>query len=159
MLSVQFGAVHIGEKAFECCFSLKTITISGKRRFSVDVKLVNNTRESLKEALKMLLQKDFSRKFSHEAKFILILYYFISTDDEDARAYLKKNAAKLIKQLIETGDVPRLQALLDKTEFVTKRNIDKYIQQAIDCQQQEIFVILTNYKNKIGAYKTPEEEV
>lgn len=106
----------------------------------------------------MLLQKDFSRRFSHGVKFILILDYFIGTGDEDAKAYLKKNAAKLIKQLIETGDVPRLQALLDKTEFVTKRSIDKYIQQAIDQKQQEIFVILTDYKNKIGAYKTPEEE-
>lgn len=42
--------------------------------------------------------------------------------------------------------------LLEKTDFVTKKNIDKFIQYAIDTKQQEIYLTLIHYKDEIGAY-------
>lgn len=151
------GVTSIGNGAFSYCHSLTSITINGNT-LTLDANEIQAAKETINDAWDMLLNKDFARKFSHKVKFKLILDYFFATENEDAKAYLKKNATKVVKQLIDNGDAPRLQNLLDKTKFVTKRNIDKFIEYAIEKQQQELFVILTNYKNQIGAYKKPEKE-
>ena len=106
----------------------------------------------------MLRTKDFSHRFSYDVKTRVILDYFLDTGDEDVKEYVKKNFIKTMKMFIEDGDIERINQIIDKTEFVTKRNIDKFLTTAIDSKQQEIFITLTNYKNKIGAYKTLEEE-
>lgn len=54
----------------------------------------------------------------------------------------------MIKQFIENNDIDRINKILDKTDFVTKRNIDKLCTHATDNNMQEIYDILTEYKNK-----------
>ena len=41
-----------------------------------------------------------------------------------------------MKALIDSGNLELIQVLLEKTDFVTKKNIDKFIQYAIDTKQQ-----------------------
>lgn len=57
-----------------------------------------------------------------------------------------------MKALIDSGNLELIQVLLEKTDFVTKKNIDKFIQYAIDTKQQEIYLTLIHYKDEIGAY-------
>ncbi len=45
-----------------------------------------------------------------------------------------------MKQFIEKGDVDRINQILKKTNFITKRNMDKFINYAT--------TVLTNYKNQ-----------
>jgi hypothetical protein len=98
----------------------------------------------------MLFKKDFSREFDHKVKFKLIMDFFFVAADEDAKNYIKQNFSKIIKQLIENSDMARTIQLIEKTDFVTKRNIDEFIEYAIEKEQHEIYVILTNYKKRIN---------
>lgn len=71
-------------------------------------------------------------------------------DNAEAKAYVKKVLTKGVKMLIDSGNLRLIQVLLEKTDFVTKKNMDKYIQYAIDQKQQEIYLDLIRYKNEIG---------
>ena len=73
-------------------------------------------------------------------------------DNAEAKAYVKKMLTRGMKALIDSGNLELIQVLLEKTDFVTKRNVDKYIQYAIDTKQQEIYLTLIHYKDEIGAY-------
>ena len=53
-------------------------------------------------------------------------------DNAEAKAYVKKMLTKGVKMLIDNGNLQLIQVLQGKTDFVTKKNVDKYIQYAID---------------------------
>ena len=53
--------------------------------------------------------------------------------------------------LIDGGNLELIQVLLGKMDFVTKKNVDKYIQYAIDRKQQEIYLDLIRFKDAIMA--------
>lgn len=72
-------------------------------------------------------------------------------DNAEAKAYVKKMLTKGMKMLIDSGNLQLIQVLLGKMDFVTKKNVDKYIQYAIDRKQQEIYLDLIRYKNAIMA--------
>ena len=72
-------------------------------------------------------------------------------DNAEAKAYVKKMLTKGVKMLIDNGNLQLIQVLLGKTDFVTKKNVDKYIQYAIDKKQKEIYLDLIRYKNAIMA--------
>lgn len=73
-------------------------------------------------------------------------------DSEDAKAYVKNVLTKCMNALINGGNLELIQVLLERTDFVTKKNVDKFIQYAIDTKQQEIYLTLIHYKDEIGAY-------
>ena len=80
-------------------------------------------------------------------------------EDETLNAYIKKNFAKMFKYLIDHDDVETVTAIIQSEKFLTKRNIDKFIQYAIDNRHIEIQVLLTNYKrDKIG-YSDPFQKL
>ena len=58
---------------------------------------------------------------------------------------------KLLTCCFQNGNLQLIQVLLGKTDFVTKKNVDKYIQYVIDQKQQEIYLDLIRYKNAIMA--------
>ncbi|MDE5764704.1 MAG: leucine-rich repeat domain-containing protein [Ruminococcus sp.] len=137
----------IADEAFGYCGSLTSIIINGNE-LKIDYQEIKNAGELITDAIGMLFKKDFSRKFSHKIKFKLIADYFFCTADDDAGAYLKKNAVRIIRQFIENNDIERISKILEKTNFVTKRNIEKLCIHAMDNDMQEIYNILTDYRNK-----------
>jgi hypothetical protein len=150
----------IGKGSFDYCENLRTFVFNnGSLKIKAkDVKEIEADEKSLGDAIDMLFTKDFARKFSHKVKFKLIIDYFFASADDDAKAYIKKNFTKIMKQTIENGDIERTNQLLEKTDFVTKRNIDKFIEYAIEKEQHEIYLILLNYKNEKIGFKSVEEQ-
>ena len=85
-------------------------------------------------------------------KFQLAVALIDLHDNAEAKAYVKKMLTRGVKILIDGGNLGLIQVLLEKTDFVTKKNVDKFIQYAIDTKQQEIYLTLIHYKDEIGAY-------
>jgi uncharacterized membrane protein YvbJ len=75
----------------------------------------------------------------------------------EVKVYIKKKFTKIVKQTIENGDLERINKLLEKTDFVTKKNIDEFIEYAIEKEQHEIYLVLLNYKNDKIGFKSVEE--
>ena len=73
---------------------------------------------------------------------------FIENDSETAAKFIESSAnlAKIMQDLIIHGDSALIFGLLEKGDFFTKRNIDKYIDMAIKAEQTDIYMMLTNYK-------------
>ncbi len=80
-------------------------------------------------------------------------------DDEDVFAYVKKNLIKMLKYAIDENNVEIITAVCKRKNLLTKRNIDKIIEYAIQHTQNggtvEIQAILMRYKNNNIGYSEP----
>jgi hypothetical protein len=77
-------------------------------------------------------------------------------NDEFFHTYVKKNIKKAVKYLIDFEDVENVEKIL-KLGYVTKKNIDEFIEYAIEKEQHEIYLVLLNYKNDKIGFKSVEE--
>ncbi len=106
-------------------------------------------------AFEVLSQKNFSLNVDLKLKYAAVTGYFLNTGDAEAGAYVKKNFSKIIPFLIDCGSVWAVHGLLEKTDFFTKRNIDKFIEYAIAKEQIEIQTALLHHKGEEIGYKDP----
>lgn len=146
-INIPDSVITIGDCAFYHCIKLKGIIINGNE-FKINRTEIENAKENVNDALNMILKKDFSMKFSHKVKFRLIMDYFFCTGDEEAEVYLKKNFSKVMKQCIENNDIDRINKILKKTDFITKRNINHFIAYSAENNKHEVQNILTDYKQQ-----------
>ncbi|GEM_PF-3044262 len=87
-------------------------------------------------------------------------YYLLHTGQENdsIRKYAKRNVIKAAKFFMDVQAVDGLEELL-KTGFVTKANIQKLIDYAIQNQYHESYLILLGYKNKVVGYQNPANKL
>ena len=166
----------IGNWAFACCKSLTSIMIP-KRVINIveaafwgcesltNIKIAISDEKFLIVGYYIEVEKDIvavkemlrTGKMDTEVKMPLCMKFQMAVemidlhDNAEAKAYVKKMLTKGVKMLIDNGNLQLIQVLLGKTDFVTKKNVDKYIQYAIDKKRQEIYLDLIRYKNAIMA--------
>lgn len=126
--------------------SLSTVTIKGIR-FNVNPV---QTWNQFNEAYYMLSIKDFSRKVYTPIKTAVITGYYLESGDETAGAYVKKSITRIIKFLIDENCEYAIQKLLNTSEFINKKNIDKMIEHAHKTGKTSAEAILTSYKQQHG---------
>ena len=56
-----------------------------------------------------------------------------------------------MKKCIACGDTDVIRAFAETDDFISRSCIEKYIQRAIDCNQQEKYDILTAYSLRLKA--------
>ena len=88
-------------------------------------------------------------------RFQTVADYFLASENEGAKAFIKSNFTKTIKLLIDEKKLETIQQLAEYGGFFNKRNIDKLIEYAIDSVQKggslEIQLYLMDFKaNQIG---------
>ena len=147
---------HIGKHAFGECRELHRLCWAG--HCSVDsICLRKDSKKrygtEICEALKMVESKDFSVKLDHGVKFPFIAGMYRETGDAEALAYLKKQAATLMKLYITNGDTDGISYLLTIPGIVTRRNIDKCLELAVAQKQHEIYTMLVRYKAETLGFK------
>lgn len=141
----------IHNDAFFNCVNLTDLTIItniNKIKVNLSHKGNMNTIKTLKNILSLVRNKDFSARLDLKIKYKLIIDYFFATGNNVSEYYIKKNFSKIMKKCIEDNDTDRINKVLENSDFITKRNIDKFITYAIEKKKQDIFIILTSYKNK-----------
>ena len=150
-IAIPDGVTSIGDRAFSSCQNIK-IAVSDKKYFVVDG--YDGAGKGIVAAKKMLQtgKMDTKVKIPLGLKFQLVVKLVDWYDNADAKAYVKKRLTQIMKSLIDNGNLELVEILLEKTDLITKKNIDKFIQYAIDTQQQEIYLALTHYKDEIGVY-------
>lgn len=150
-LTISTNVSEIGEDAFKDCDNLKNITIKGSKS---TVKIYNNkfTKAEKADIIKFITANPDEREqiFSGMSRLVckipLAVFLFLEHDNETAKAYIKKNITKTVKQCVDNDDAENLTSILS-LGYVTKENIDKLIRYAIDSKKPEIQVILSSYKN------------
>lgn len=143
----------IGIWAFACCKSLTSIKIAISDEKVLIVGYYAEVEKDIVAVKEMLRtgKMDTEVKMPLCMKFQMAVEMIDLHDNAEAKAYVKKMLTKGVKMLIDNGNLQLIQVLLGKTDFVTKKNVDKYIQYAIDQKQQEIYLDLICYKNAIMA--------
>ncbi len=141
-ITIPHSVTGIGGCVFECCDNINKIIF-----YSVTFKPENLNYDDFYKAMQMLKTKDFSKKLNGRIKNPVIIGYYLKTEDETAEAYIKKNFAKIFRFIIDNEDIETVTKLLNTGKFVTKKNIDRFIDYAIENKKMEIQVTLMNYKN------------
>ena len=145
--------INIVEAAFWGCESLTNIKIAiSDEKFLIVGYYIEVEKDivTVKEILRTG-KMDTEVKMPLCMKFQLAVKLIDWYDNAEVKAYVKKMLTKGVKMLIDSGNLQLIQVLLGKMDFVTKKNVDKYIQYAINRKQQEIYLDLICYKNAIMA--------
>ncbi len=160
--------------AFEGCAELETVTLLGKPEFEwgphkpiifpqchklskvfykdigIDWGYVRYYKENLNNVLTMIDDKDFSMKVGSMIKHRIVVDFYLQTGDMIAGEFIKKNLLKIIRDFIEHIQVERIQKILEQTDFVTKRNVDKCIESVVGQSEddEKIRTMFVDYKNE-----------
>ena len=159
---------------FEACAELETVTLLGKPEFEwgphksiifpqchklgkvfykdigIDWGYVRYYKENLNNVLTMIDEKDYTLKVGSMIKHRVAVDSYLQTGDAVAGAFIKKNLLKIIRDFIEHIQVERIQKILEQTDFVTKRNVDKCIESVVGQSEddEKIRTMFVDYKNE-----------
>lgn len=162
--------------AFLGCAELETVTLLGKPEFEwgphksiifpqchklgkvfykdigIDWGYVRYYKEDLNNVLTMIDEKDFSLKVGSMIKHRVAVDCYLQNKDALAGEFVKKNLLKIIRDFIEHIQVERIQKILEQTEFVTKKNIDKCIESVVGQTEDDVKIraMFINYKEEKG---------
>ena len=167
------GVTTIGNHAFTACHQLQSVIFSdnainfGTRVFYDCPRLTSANYQGFTFPLigidqeenaifSMIKKRDFSVKMNHDLKYAVILAMFQSQPHDEATiAYIKKIFSKVFCYLIDREDIDTITNLINSNLFLTKRNIDKYIEYAIANGYTEIQILLMNHKAEKIGYSDP----
>jgi len=176
------GLVSIGGLAFAHCKNLEQIKIPESVSFMGDLAFLGC--DAMKPRPLMLLdgnwfyrpensddipdfrmkdlirEKNYTARLDSEIKYDLLFQMFLyDLDQENFSAYLKKKFPDMFRYLIRKENIRCIQKILDSGGFITQRNIDKFIQYAIENQKTQVQILLINYKYQHFDFKQIGEEL
>ena len=133
-VTIGSGVKELGYAVFSNCYRLKTVTVAG---MTITKPSAANS-EQIGDICNMILQKDYA--------------------EENLFPYIKKNFTKFMTFLTETGNAAAITKAIENGKLLTKRNIDKFIELAINGGQHEIYLLLVNCKSEMTGLTDPTEK-
>ena len=157
LLSVNIpdSVTSIGSSAFSFCSSLISVTIDG-----ATINLPETENVETGNILSMIIKKHYSIKINNDIKYnVIFQMYALGLDKEGVSAYISENFSDMFPVLINMNHTEILQKILDSEKFVTKKNIDEFIQYTIDQQKHQSQIALTDYKQQKGWYQEIDKKL
>ena len=103
------------------------------------------------DTLDEIIDDDIMNPIDFSTKCQFVAQVFLKDHQPEAEAYIKENISEILPYFIDIDDYATVKGLLEHGKFVTKRNIMKFIDYAIEHTQNggdmQIQVLLMNYKN------------
>ena len=155
-VTIGSGIREIGCAVFRGCYALKKVTVSG-----VTITIPGKAHsEEIGDICNMILSGDYAVKMAHPVKFAVLAQLFLAGyDEENLFPYIKKNFSKFCAFLIGTGNTAAVTKAIANGKLLTRRNLDKFIELAIEKQQHEIYILLLNCKEETTAPADPTEKL
>ena len=151
-ITIPDSVTNIGYCAFQGCKKIKKLQICG---YTIDGKKIDFDKfdkVDRSDITTMLDKKDYSMKMSHPIKFQFVTQVYLRDGQPEAEVYIKKNISKILPFFIDINDYETVKVLLESGKFVTKRNIMKFVDYAIENTQKggdmQIQVLIMNYRNE-----------
>ena len=149
-ITIPESVQRIGNNALGCCNALSVIKLHPDDPEMVrDYRSIRYLEEAIQTGFRILQTGDTSIPLDHNLKYTFIVLHFLRTKDSRFKLYIQKNIRKIMKKCIACGDTDVIRAFAETDDFITKGCIDKYIQRALDSNQQEIYDILTAYSRRM----------
>lgn len=146
---------RIGVHPFENCRQLQKITIGNTVLTEQDIHfLKKRTNTTISDIVTAMTRQ--TNRLPNNLKYpVTWLLFCKGIRDNEILLRIKSEFSKMFKYAIHNNDVSVVEAVLQHNRFLTKRNIDIYINYAIDCGKTEIQVLLLDHKNKHIGYTDP----
>ena len=150
---------EIGNDAFFGCWGLKRrpmMFADGKLLYMPE----NSFLPSYHEVRKLVLEKDYTVRLDVDIKYDLTAQIFLlDLDPEGSAVYLRKNFSHIFKSLIFWNRMAEIRKIVESGKFLSKRNLDIYIKYAIKKQRHEIYLLLTELKQKNNWYREIDQKL
>ncbi len=151
-VTIPDSVEKFGKGIFWGCKNLRAVHYRG---VTIRLNLLNNQSSKM---LKLIQSTDFSLSMDLPMKYHTAgRMYLAGVAPEQTKAYIKAKFPAVFRGLIDLEETEAIEKIVTSGEFVSRRNIDKYIDYAIDKGKTEISIILMNYKNEKIGYRAPEE--
>ena len=154
-LTIPDSVEHFGKNMFMHCENLRAIHYKG---VTIHPDLTHNPWLKAEKMLKLIGTADFSISMNLPMKYHTAgKMYLCEVAPEQTKAYIKSKFPAVFRGLIDLNETEAIEKIISSGEFVSRRNIDKYIEYAIEKGKTEISLILMNYKNEKIGYRKPED--
>ena len=149
-ITIPESVQRIGSSALGCCNALSVIKLHPDDPEMVrDYRSIRYLEEAIQTGSRILQTGDTGITLDHKIKYTFIVLHYLRTKDSRFKLYIQKNFQKIMKKCIACGDTDVIRAFAETDDFITGSCIDKYIQRALDSNQQEIYDILTAYSLRL----------
>ena len=142
------SVTSIGERAFLGCSALRVIRLrQDDPKFHRDYSKVKHLTNEIQTVWQMHKTGDYHGTANVAVKYPLLMLDYLHTHNPAFTEIIRKNFSKIIKESIANGDVQMLTAFMQEEGWIEKKHIDSFIEAAQKNGQQEILMLLMNYKN------------
>jgi len=141
------SVTDIGYGALGRCGALCVIRLRpDDTKFYRDYSTLKNLSEELQKVFEMHRTFDYSGKAKTAVKYPVLAADYLRTHDERLAVYIRVHLTEMMESCIPAGDTRLIAELTQSDAFFNEKNIDKCIKLAQENGQQEIFMLLMNYK-------------
>ena len=115
-------------------------------KFYRDYSAVKNLSDEIQKVFEMHRTFDYSGKAKTAVKYPVLAADYLRTHDERLAVYIRVHLTEMMESCIPAGDTRLIAELTQSDAFFNEKSIDKCIKLAQENGQQEIFMLLMNYK-------------
>ena len=156
-LNIPEKVATIGDGALQSCTGLKFLYVKGCRIPDELLKVKYLSRE-VQNLITIVDKNNLNVKANRRLKNYFLMNRLKHAHDAEIADYVKRNLTNFLTDVIYFNDSEIIAMAIAKN-WISKRRLTKLLEIAISLERIEIYIMLMDYKNQIGGYRSIEEEI